>query len=339
MFAFIVRRVLVSIPILLLASFAGFFMVAKSGDPLQELAQNPRISREVVERRAEELRLNDPVIERYWDWATGLVRVGWPENPNPLSAIRLDFGLDNNGNAVAPQLQRALGTTARLVIVAELLAVAIAVALGSRSARKQYSWFDNTSTFGAFLAFSLPVFWLAVLMKEFLAIRLNSFLGGQYVYTIGAESAGFRGGFWDRMSDWAGHMVLPVIALAIISIAQYSRYLRASMLDVLSSDYVRTARAKGLRERLVTRHHTRRNALIPLTTVVSLNFGIVIGGAIVTEQVFQWRGMGTLFINGVGQSDVAVTQAWLVVVAVVVIAFNLLADVAYAFLDPRIRLD
>jgi peptide/nickel transport system permease protein len=325
MLAFIVRRVLVSIPVLLLASFAGFYMVASSGDPLQELAQNPRISRETIERRAEELRLNDPVVERYGAWLG--------------SAVRLDFGVDNNGNDVWPQLKRALATTARLVIIAELLAIGFAVLLGTRSALKQYSLFDNVSTFGAFLAFSLPVFWLAVLMKEFLAIRLNNLLGGTYVYTIGAESPGFRGGFWEKMADWAGHMVLPVVALAIISIAQYSRYLRASMLDVLSSDYVRTARAKGLTERLVTRRHARRNALIPLATVVSLNLGLVIGGAIVTEQVFQWRGMGTMLIRGIGQSDVAVVQAWLLVVAVVVILFNLIADICYAYLDPRIRLD
>jgi peptide/nickel transport system permease protein len=324
-FAFIVRRALISIPVLLLASFAGFFMVAKSGDPLQELAQNPRIAREVVERRAEELRLNDPVIERYGAWL--------------VDAVRLDFGTDNQGNAVGPQLWRALGTTARLVLVAELIAVGAAVVLGTRSALKQYSWFDNSATFGAFLAFSLPVFWLAVLMKEFLAIRLNNLLGGRYIYTIGAESPGFRGGFWERIGDWAGHMVLPVLALAIVSIAQYSRYLRASMLDVLSSDYVRTARAKGLPERRVTRSHARRNALIPLTTVISLNFGLVLGGAIVTEQVFQWRGMGSLLIRGIGQSDVAIVQAWLVIVAVVVILFNLLADICYAYLDPRIRLD
>jgi peptide/nickel transport system permease protein len=325
MLAFILRRALISIPVLLLASFAGFYMVASSGDPLQELAQNPRISPETIERRAEELRLNDPIVERYADWLTG--------------ALRLDFGEDNSGNPVWPQLRRALGTTARLVVVAELLAVFAAIVLGTRSALKQYSWFDNTATFGAFLAFSLPVFWLAVLMKEFLAIRLNNLLGGTYVYTIGEASPGFQGGFWDRMADYAGHMVLPVLALTIVSVAQYSRYLRASMLDVLSSDYVRTARAKGLRERKVTRRHARRNALIPLTTVVSLNFGIVIGGAIVTEQVFQWRGMGTMLISGINNSDVAVVQAWLVVVAFVVVLFNLLADICYAYLDPRIRLD
>lgn len=325
MFAFVARRTLISIPVLLIASFAGFFMVAKSGDPLQELAQNPRIAPEVIERRAEQLRLDDPVIERYGAWLAG--------------AVRGDFGVDNAGNPVAPQLWRALGTTARLVLVAELIAIAVAVLLGTRSARRQYSWFDNVSTFGAFLAFSLPVFWLAVLMKEFLAIRLNNLLGGRYVFTIGSESPGFRGTFWERIGDWAGHMVLPVTALAIVSIAQYSRYLRASMLDVLSSDYVRTARAKGLTERRVTRAHARRNALIPLTTVVSLNFGIVLGGAIVTEQVFQWRGMGSLLIRGIADGDVAVVQAWLLVVAVAVIAFNLLADIVYAYLDPRIRVD
>ncbi|HEX4979576.1 MAG TPA: ABC transporter permease, partial [Acidimicrobiales bacterium] len=158
------------------------------------------------------------------------------------------------------------------------------------------------------------------------------------VYTIGQESPDFEGGFFARLGDIAGHTVLPALTLVLISFAQYSRYTRSSMLDVLQSDYVRTARAKGLASRRVLLRHGLRNALIPLTTIVALDFSAVMGGAIVTERVFGWRGMGTLLVEGVQEFDVNVVQGWLMVTAVVVVVFNLLADVAYAYLDPRIRL-
>ena len=324
MLPFVVRRLLISIPLVAVSSFLVFVLVANSGDPLQELRLNPRISPQAIEERERALNLDKPVLVRYGIWVKDVVRG--------------DLGTNNYGVEVRPELARSLGVTLRLVVVALVIAVFVAVAVGVISAIRQYSVFDYSSTFAAFLFFSLPVFWLAALLKEFAAIRLNQFFGRQLVYTIGQESPNFSGSFLARMGDLAGHTVLPALTLILISFAQYSRYTRSSMLDVLSSDYVRTARAKGLRSRRVLIRHALRNATIPLTTIVALDFGAVIGGAVVTERVFGWKGMGTMLISGVQEFDVNVVQAWLMVTAVVVVLFNLLADIAYAYLDPRIRL-
>lgn len=324
MLPFVVRRLLISIPLVALSSFLVFVLVANSGDPLQEVRLNPRISPQAVAQRERALHLDKPVLVRYGMWVK--------------DAARGDLGTDNFGVEVRPQLARALGVTLRLVVVALLIAVAVAVAVGVASAIRQYSVFDYTSTFAAFLFFSLPVFWLAALLKEFAAIRVNRAFGRQLVYTIGQESPNFSGSTLARIGDMAGHTILPALTLILISFAQYSRYTRSSMLDVLSSDYVRTARAKGLRNRRVMIRHALRNATIPLTTVVALDFGAVIGGAVVTERVFGWKGMGTMLITGVQDFDVNVVQAWLMVTAIVVVVFNLLSDIAYAYLDPRIRL-
>lgn len=323
MLPFVARRLLISLPLVVVSSFVVFILVANSGDPLQELRLNPRISASTIEAREQALNLDEPVIVRYGIWLSDIARG--------------DLGTDNSGVDVRPQLGRALGVTLRLVVVALLIAVLVAVAVGVASAIRQYSIFDYASTFAAFLFFSLPVFWLAALLKEFAAIRVNQLFGRQLVYTIGQESPNFSGGFLARIGDLAGHTVLPALTLILISFAQYSRYTRSSMLDVLSSDYVRTARAKGLANRRVLVRHALRNATIPLTTVVALDFGAVIGGAVVTERVFGWKGMGTMLITGVQEFDVNVVQAWLMVTAVVVVVFNLFADIAYAYLDPRIR--
>jgi peptide/nickel transport system permease protein len=324
MLPFIVRRLLVSIPLLLVSSFLVFVLVANSGDPLQDLRVNPRVSPATVKAKERELHLDKPVIERYGIWVKGLVKG--------------DFGTDNHGVPVRPQLWRAVQVTLRLVVFALIVAVIVAVLVGVVSAIRQYTAFDYTSTFAAFLFFSLPVFWLAALLKEYGAVKVNQLFGRQLVYTIGQESPNFTGGFFARLGDMAGHTFLPALTLILISFAQYSRYTRSSMLDVLSSDYVRTARAKGLAGRRVIFNHALRNAMIPLVTIVALDFGAVIGGAVVTERVFGWRGMGTMLITGVTQFDVNLVQAWLMITAVVVVLFNLIADIGYAYLDPRIRL-
>jgi peptide/nickel transport system permease protein len=183
----------------------------------------------------------------------------------------------------------------------------------------------------------MPVFWLAALLKEYGAIRLNQLFGEQVVYTVGAETPNLTGSLGTKLADWAGHLILPTLALALISFAAWSRYQRATMLDVLGSDYIRLARAKGLSRSRVMTHHALRNALIPLVTVVAIDTGAIIGGAVITERVFSWQGMGALLVDGVNASDTNVLLAWLMVTGIVVILFNLIADVLYAVLDPRIR--
>jgi peptide/nickel transport system permease protein len=223
------------------------------------------------------------------------------------------------------------------VILASILAVILAIGAGVLSAVKQYTPTDYTFTFLGFLFLSMPVFWFAALLKEYGAIRLNSLFGEQVVYTVGAETPNLSGSLGHRLADYGGHLILPTIALALITFAAWSRYQRATMLDVLGSDYIRLARAKGLsRSRVMTRH-ALRNALIPLVTVVAIDIGAVFGGAVITEAVFSWQGMGALLVQGVRTTDVNVLLAWLMVTAVFVVLFNLIADVLYAVLDPRIR--
>ncbi|MGH9186931.1 MAG: ABC transporter permease [Acidimicrobiales bacterium] len=326
MLPFIIRRLLIAIPLLLVSSFLVFVMVASAGrpQPYENALLNPRTSPERLRQIELQFDLDKPVVARYWNWVTG--------------AVQLDFGEDNAGREVWPQIRHGLAITMRLISFSALIAVAVAIAVGVISALRQYSLFDYAATFSAFLFFSLPVFWLAVLLKLYGGIKLNQWFGTTFFYTIGHESPNLPDGFFARLADYAGHTILPAITLILISYAVYSRYTRSSMLDVMNADYVRTARAKGVPRSKVVVRHGLRNALIPVTTVVALDFGALFSGAIITETVFQWRGMGTIFIEGLRQFDVYKVSGWLLVTAVVVIVFNIIADIAYAILDPRIRL-
>lgn len=494
MFAFIVRRILISIPILIASTFLVFGLTTMAGDPLASLRQSQSPNRDqMIAAVRDRLDLDKPVPERYGTWLKGVVT--------------LDFGTTRGGQDVWPVLKQAMITTVRLVLLASVLSVLLGLGVGILSAVRQYSVFDYGATFAAFLCYALPVFWLAVLLKEFGAIRLNNYLthpglsvtgivllsviaglfamvvaggswrrrliagggvaavsavgwsiveatdwmrnpglsrpvlllgalcaaaasaalfstptnrrvlipaaatavlgvGATYVMgswlsdpnwsqlivaglvavgvgvllgvafggidraaaaragaftavmtgllimfdqfisawkpgrtiaTVGPQTPNLRGDFWARMIDYAGHQILPSLALALISFATYSRFTRASMLETLNSDYVRTARAKGLAPTQVVMRHAFRTALIPVATIVTLSFGSVIEGAVITERVFGWSGMGTLFIRGLTDVDPYPVMGFLLVVSVAIIAFNALADILYAYLDPRIR--
>jgi peptide/nickel transport system permease protein len=324
MLSFIIRRLLIAIPLVLLSSVLVFVLVANSCDPLAELrGRNPPVSPQVIQAREHELGLDKPMPQRYVSWLTNFAQG--------------DMGKTIRGVEVRPLLWQRLKITLRMVILASILAVLLAVGAGVLSAVRQYTATDYTFTFLGFLFLSMPVFWLAALLKEYGAIRLNKLFGEQVVYTVGAETPNLTGGLGTRLADYAGHLILPTLALALIQFAAWSRYQRATMLDVLGSDYIRLARAKGLSRSRVMVRHALRNALIPLVTVVAIDFGAVFGGAVITERVFSWQGMGALLIEGVGANDVNVLLAWLMVTSVLVVLFNLIADVLYAVLDPRIR--
>ncbi|MET0228427.1 MAG: ABC transporter permease, partial [Actinomycetes bacterium] len=285
--------------------------------------RNPPVPPQVIKAREHTLGLDQPLPVRYVTWLGNFVQG--------------DMGKSIGGVEVRPLLWPRLKVTLRMVILAAILALILAVGAGVLSAVKQYTPTDYTFTFLGFLFLSMPVFWLAALLKEYGAIRLNRLFGEQVVYTVGAETPNLSGSFGTRIADYAGHLILPTVALALISFAAWSRYQRATMLDVLGSDYIRLARAKGLsRSRVMTRH-ALRNALIPLVTVVAIDIGAVFGGAVITERVFSWQGMGALLVQGVKTYDVNVLLAWLMVTSVLVVLFNLIADVLYAVLDPRIR--
>jgi peptide/nickel transport system permease protein len=324
MFSFIARRLLITIPLVLLSSVLVFLLVANAGDPLADLRQrNPPVPPQVIAEREHELLLDKPLPQRYATWLTNFVQG--------------DMGKSVRGVEVRPLLWQRLKVTLRMVVLASVLAIVLAIGAGVLSAVKQYTVTDYSFTFLGFLFLSMPVFWLAALMKEYGAIRLNQLFGKQVVYTVGAETPNFSGTFMERIGNYAGHLILPTLALALISFAAWSRYQRATMLDVLGSDYIRLARAKGLSRSRVMVRHALRNALIPLVTVVAIDTGAIFGGAVITERVFSWQGMGALLVDGVTASDVNVLLAWLMVTSVIVVLFNLIADVLYAVLDPRIR--
>lgn len=328
MLLFSIRRLGSSILVLLASSMLVFFLAAASADPLAVYrTRQPPPSQAFFDAKIKEYGLNEPIPVRYWHWLTQL--------------LHGNFGNNIDGLPVRPDLFGRLEVTARMVALATLLAVVLAVLVGVVTAVRAHRFSDYFFTTISYMLIALPVFWFAVLLKEFIAIRFNDLVGKRVLFTIGEESPGIASYgstseiFWDRM----GHLVLPTISLAMLSFAAWSRFQRSSMLDVMGADYMRLGRAKGLPYRKVLVKHGLRNALIPLTTVVALGIGGILGGAIITEQVFQWHGMGEyLTQSGIGQSDVNVILGWLMVSAFFVVFFNLIADLMYAVLDPRIRL-
>ncbi len=324
MFQYVIRRLLYSIVVLIAASFLVFFFVASSGDPLAATRMAPNVSQETIQRIEEQKHLNENVFVRYGYWAK--------------DAVTNNFGTTLLTNKpILPDLWRVMKNTLQLIIVAELLAILIAVGIGVYSALRQYSVFDYTMTTASFVGIAIPVFWFA-LMLQVLVVQIQGWTGKK-LFPVASLNSVDPGSGASFVVDRAHHLVLPVLVLMIASVATYSRYMRASMLEVVNSDYVRTARAKGLPESRVTMKHAFRNALIPLVTLVALNFGALIAGAVVTETVFSLDGMGLYFINALFTNDPYPIMAWLMVVATMVIVFNLIADVAYGLLDPRVRYD
>lgn len=513
MLKFIARRLGISFLILLGGSLLMFVMTINAGDPLQELRELRDPNRDnLIAMRIDQMDLDKAWYERYWIWLSGLLGYVPLLNRLPFIPDTGTFGQNRAGSDVTALLANAASATLRLVIIATLLAIVIGVGLGIITAVRQYSGFDYAVTFMAFVFFSLPVFWAAVLLKQYAAVAFNNWLvapsmspttiigialgagfvlqlamggsakrrlmsagsaavmiGAALVYfdlvdwfrrpsvgmpifiltalataalvivlttgfgnkrlvrsvgvtagagivlygllrgqlltnpswglimgclllsivvavisgvalggfsrkvaiqgslitatvmsvlafadlmmsnwasyltiqprpipTIGAVTPNLNGDFWQDVIDKGTHLILPTIVLTIISIAGYTRYTRASMLEVLNQDYIRTARSKGLAERKVITKHAFRNALIPLTTIVAFDFAGLIGGAVITETVFGWSGMGELFRSGLDNVDPAPVMAFYLVTATAAVVMNMLADIAYAFLDPRI---
>jgi glutathione transport system permease protein len=325
MWAYILRRLGAGFLVLILASFVMFLLVSLSGDPLAQLRANPHISPGTIAAAKAQLHLNEPLLGRYWTWLTGFVQG--------------DFGISTTGQPVGPQMWPRFETTLKLVIPAVILSVLIAVLIGVVSAIKQYSITDHVSTGLAYLFYSTPVFVVALVLKDFLAVDVNKAVGHTILYTVGTSSPGTTGG-WPLFVNSVAHTVLPVLTLTLITYAGWSRYQRASMLDVLNADYIRLARAKGLSPHRVLYVHALRNALVPVVTVVAIDFATILGGTIITEVVFGWEGMGRFLYEGlIGpvSPDVNVVMGWMMIAAIAVVVFNLIADLLYAVLDPRIR--
>jgi peptide/nickel transport system permease protein len=514
MLTFLTRRVIVSILVLLAASFLVYILSASSGDPLAELrTSTARNKAEQIHQKELLLHLNLPIPARYFLWLWGVIQGVWGH---------LDLGISATGQPVTDMLSSAVSVTVQLLLASTVLAIVFGVIVGITSALRQYSGYDYTVTFLAFLFFSLPSFFVAVILKAYVGIAFNNFLqdptiapwllivlpllsgaiwqgilgggakkrwatfgiatvvtfgvlfyisathwlnnpslglpvilvlglglgllvvvlttgienrkslytavtvvviGGALYYpfagpgglmhvlnwniwillafgivaigvgvlvgylfggvdrwlsartggitaflvsglividrfmqgweaysteivngrpiaTVGAATpnlSDFTSSFWIQGLDSFTHLLLPTLALMLISLAGYSRYSRANLLDVLNQDYIRTARAKGLNERTVVMRHAFRNSLIPLTTVVAFDIGALVGGAIVTETVFAWSGMGQLFDQALLHTDVNPLMGYFLVTGVIIVLFNIFADVSYSLLDPRIR--
>lgn len=322
MLTYIARRVLYSIPVLIFSTFFSFLFVSYAANPLVSARANPRLTPHLLNLLIVQNHLDKPVVVRYFYWVESVFTEKLGKSLITLKPIW-------------PDIYRTMGHTAQLVILSETLAILLGISVGIYSAIRQYSFFDYSFTTLSFLGFAMPTFWLALVL-QILFVDIYNKWHVRIVYTSGLNTVP-GGPSWglDRLQ----HLVLPVMTLCIISFALYSRYMRASMLDVINSDYVRTARAKGVSERKVVMGHVFRNALIPITTVAALNVGALLGGAIVTETVFTLDGMGHYFILALGQGDTYEVMAYLLVTAVIVIVFNLIADITYGFLDPRIRYD
>jgi len=323
MFRYIMRRVIFSIPVLLVSSVLVFVVIRANGDFTRSVKANPRADPRAILKAQEALGLNRSGYQQYVSWITHFVRGQWG---NSL--------LTNQ--PVAKDIRDALWNTIVLGVVGTAFALILGVGIGIYSALRQYSFFDQMATGAAFFGISIPQFWFGLMLQIFFGIYLVKWfhLSDPIFYITGMFKAGTTG---FHLVDRIRHVTLPALVLAVQIMAVYSRYMRASMLEVLQADFMRTARAKGLPERRVIFRHAVRNALIPITTQLAIDVGTLAGGLIITEQVFQWPGMGKFFITAFANGDYPEILPWVMITVSFVILFNLVADIAYAFLDPRIR--
>lgn len=314
---YILRRVLTAIPTLIAISMVIFGILALApGDPLSDLALNPSVPPEVRQRIRENLGLEDPIPVRYARWASAM--------------FRGDFGYSFRTRApVIDLLKDRIPTTLYISGAAFIVSLLIAIPIGVLSAVKQYSVFDNVATTLAFIGFSLPTFCTGLLMILLFTIKLG-WLPSIYRTTI--DTPGLAG-VWEHIKQ----AIMPIMVLALFQAATFMRFVRASMLESIHQDYVRTARSKGLAESRVITAHALRNALIPVVTIVALSIPGIITGAVITEQIFRVPGMGSLLISSINNNDTPVVMAIAFIFSILVVFFNLVADVVYGILDPRIK--
>ncbi len=321
---YIIRRIIQAIPLLLIISLTVFVLMNLiPGGPMAAYENNPNISPEDLARLKKELGLDAPIHERYVNWLFAVVRGDWG-----ISEITRRPAL--------VEITEKLPNTLYLSLTAFFFALLISVPIGILSAVRQYSWFDHAMTTIAFVGQAMPIFWFGLILIIIFNVMIKSpitggpLLPGGGMFTIGAPFA---------IEDRIRHLILPATALIFFSLGNHIRYMRAGMLDVLHQDYIRTAFAKGLRERAVLAKHAFKNAVQPLVTIIGLEIPGLFAGAVITETIFSWPGMGRLFFNSIERGDYAVMMGTLMMSATLIVLFGLITDIVYAFLDPRIRFD
>jgi peptide/nickel transport system permease protein len=321
---FLVRRLVNYIALCLVATFLAFALAALTFDPVGRLMErNPPPPQSVIDAKRAELRLDEPIPTRFVAWMGG--------------AVQGDFGQTTVNTSVSEELPRRIGVSLRLFLIGTVVGIGIGVVVGVAGAIRQYKFSDYLTTVGSFVILSTPVFLLGLLLK-YLALEINTSAGAQLIVFTGETTPGFQGGFGAALLDRIQHLILPTLTIALGQIAYYSRYQRSAMLDVLGSDFLRTAQAKGLTRRKALFKHGLRTALVPMATLFAFGFGLLITGGTFTERIFGWFGMGDWLVYGIQQDDINITATVTLFVAVLVLVSGWLSDVFYALLDPRVRL-
>jgi peptide/nickel transport system permease protein len=313
---YLLRRLGQSLVLLWLVSVIGFAILHLApGGPLAEFANIPGMSSADLARIAHQMGLDAPLPVQYARWLAHILRGDWGRSYRDQQPV---LGI----------IVSHLGATLELMVSSTLLAVVAGTWIGILGAIRRYSLFDYLATIGAMIALSIPTFWFGLVTIYIFSVELGWLPAGN-LYTIGNGS----------ILDYLHHLIAPALVLALVTIAIWSRYMRSSMLEVVNQDYIRTARAKGVPERVILTHHAVRNALLPMITIAGLQLPTLLSGALVTETVFTWPGMGRMFLDSIGYRDYPAVMGILMFSALLVLAGNLLADLGYALADPRIRLD
>jgi peptide/nickel transport system permease protein len=311
---YLIRRGLISIITLMAISVIIYGVIYLApGDPLAQLATNPNVPPEVRQRIRESYGLDDPFLVQYFKWARAyFLEFDWGQSFTARVPVK-DYLLDR------------IPVTLWISGTAYLLGICIAIPVGVLSAIKQYSWFDNVATTFAFIGFSIPTFFSGLVLIIIFSVKLDWL---PFVYS-------------SQDSLWATirQSIMPITVLSLFTSAQLTRFVRASMLETINQDFIRTARAKGLKERAVIVLHAMRNAMIPVVTIIALQLPAVVGGAVITEQIFRIPGIGRALIDSILAKDVPVIMAITFGVSILVVLFNVLVDILYAVLDPRIKYD
>lgn len=312
---YLIRRTLQSVLVLLLITVVTFLLIhAAPGGP-KTIYLSPNLSPEVMEQQAENMGLNDPLPVQYFRWLGDMAQG--------------DFGHTFKNNLpVGDLIWPTLGNTMILMGSAWFLALFIAIPWGIYNSTREYGFSDQTASFIAYIGFAMPTFWFGIILQELFSLKWD-LLPLSDMYSMGNEG---------DLGDLLMHLILPVSVLTLGFLASYVKYSRSSMLEVLDQDYIRTARAKGLGERKVVFRHALRNALIPIITILGLDLSILVSGAALTENVFNWPGMGRLFLQMATAREYSVLMAITLIIAVFVILGNLIADILYAMVDPRVKL-
>ena len=341
---YIIRRLLQAIPLLFFISLILFILMRSTGDPVATMGGRRVLRPDDRARLSRQLGLDKPLHMQYVYWLVGndwtsldVDGDGIAETPGDRKGVlrgELGDSLAIRGKEAWEIIWERLPNTLLLMIPAEIIIILFSLGIGIFSALRQYSATDHIITAFSFIGYSMPIFFVAFVSMYIFAVKFKQW-GLPYLPTVGM----FDPKVGKTPSQVAWHMILPVLSISIISIAGYSRYVRSQMLETVSQDYIRTARAKGLTERVVIAGHALKNASLPLVTIIGLDLALLLGGALVTEHIFAWPGMGRLFLDHLSRGDVPVVMGILMIISVAVVLFQLITDIVYAWLDPRIRYD